>query len=257
MQQVADGFEPGRRVKVERGIYRQANGKYAVCFMLDGKPRFRPLIWSWHERSARRLFGRPGSGALRPLRPRCGCALGRGGRRTLCPARSRAGQAVAVRAAPKKRRTTLRSLQSRLAPGHRPERLTSRSRLRSVSVNAMDGTSRIERGKGPTALTTEVLYFHGCPNHEHLLEHLEHLLPREGVDAESSRARRLMTRARGASGSSGRPRYAWTGATSSLAPLTAATTGSGAACTKPETAWAESRPTNGSSTLTNRNENRV
>ncbi len=43
MQQVADGFEPGRRVRVERGIYRQANGKYAVCFMLDGKPRFRTV----------------------------------------------------------------------------------------------------------------------------------------------------------------------------------------------------------------------
>ena len=32
---------PGRRVRVERGIYRQPNGKYTVCFMLDGKPRFR------------------------------------------------------------------------------------------------------------------------------------------------------------------------------------------------------------------------
>jgi hypothetical protein len=43
MQQVADGFEPGRWVRVERGIYRQANGKYAACFMLDGKPRFRTV----------------------------------------------------------------------------------------------------------------------------------------------------------------------------------------------------------------------
>ena len=68
MQQVADGFEPGRRVRVERGIYRQANGKYAACFMLDGKPAcgLSELIWSSHERSARRLFGRPGSGSLRP-----------------------------------------------------------------------------------------------------------------------------------------------------------------------------------------------
>jgi integrase len=34
---------PGRRVRVERGIYRQPNGKYAVCFMLDGKARFRTV----------------------------------------------------------------------------------------------------------------------------------------------------------------------------------------------------------------------
>lgn len=34
---------PGRRVRVERGIYRQPNGKYAVCFMFDGKPRFRTV----------------------------------------------------------------------------------------------------------------------------------------------------------------------------------------------------------------------
>lgn len=32
-----------RRERVERGIYRQANGKYPVCFMLAGKPRFRTV----------------------------------------------------------------------------------------------------------------------------------------------------------------------------------------------------------------------
>jgi integrase len=44
MQLMSD--EPGsmlRRVRVERGVYRQRNGKYAVCFMLDGKPRFRTV----------------------------------------------------------------------------------------------------------------------------------------------------------------------------------------------------------------------
>jgi integrase len=35
--------EPSARVRVERGIYRQPNGKYAVCFMLDGKPTFRTI----------------------------------------------------------------------------------------------------------------------------------------------------------------------------------------------------------------------
>jgi hypothetical protein len=32
-----------QRRRVERGIYRQPNGKYAVCFMLAGKPRFRTV----------------------------------------------------------------------------------------------------------------------------------------------------------------------------------------------------------------------
>ncbi len=32
-----------RRVRIERGIYLQPNGKHAVCFMVDGKPRFRTV----------------------------------------------------------------------------------------------------------------------------------------------------------------------------------------------------------------------
>jgi hypothetical protein len=44
-------------VRVERGIYRQANGKYAVCFMLDGKPRFRTLGYDLElARAERRAF---------------------------------------------------------------------------------------------------------------------------------------------------------------------------------------------------------
>jgi hypothetical protein len=34
---------PRGRVRIERGIYRQPNGKYAVCFRLAGKPRFRTV----------------------------------------------------------------------------------------------------------------------------------------------------------------------------------------------------------------------
>jgi hypothetical protein len=34
------GAAPRGRVRVERGIYRQQNSKYVVCFMLDGRPRF-------------------------------------------------------------------------------------------------------------------------------------------------------------------------------------------------------------------------
>ena len=34
---------PKRRTRVERGIYREPSGRYAVCFMLRGKPRFRTV----------------------------------------------------------------------------------------------------------------------------------------------------------------------------------------------------------------------
>ena len=43
MHEVVEGIESRRRVRVERGIYRQVNGKYVVCFMLDGRPRFRTV----------------------------------------------------------------------------------------------------------------------------------------------------------------------------------------------------------------------
>lgn len=32
-----------RRIRVERGIYRQPSGKYTVCFMLDGRLTFRTV----------------------------------------------------------------------------------------------------------------------------------------------------------------------------------------------------------------------
>jgi hypothetical protein len=32
-----------RRVRVERGIYRQENGRYAVCVMVERRPRFRTI----------------------------------------------------------------------------------------------------------------------------------------------------------------------------------------------------------------------
>lgn len=42
MSQMRSG-RPVGRTRVERGVYRQPNGKYAVCFMLDGKPPFRTV----------------------------------------------------------------------------------------------------------------------------------------------------------------------------------------------------------------------
>jgi hypothetical protein len=40
---IVDARRAARRVRVERGIYQQPNGAYAVCFMVDGKPRFRTV----------------------------------------------------------------------------------------------------------------------------------------------------------------------------------------------------------------------
>jgi Phage integrase, N-terminal SAM-like domain len=46
-----------RRVWVERGIYRERNGKYAVCFMLAGKPTFRTVGYELSTaRQERRTF---------------------------------------------------------------------------------------------------------------------------------------------------------------------------------------------------------
>jgi len=33
----------GRRIRIERGLYQQSNGKYAVCVIVEGRPRFRTL----------------------------------------------------------------------------------------------------------------------------------------------------------------------------------------------------------------------
>jgi hypothetical protein len=47
----------GRRSRVERGIYRQPNGRYTVCFMLDGRPTFRTVGYDLDgARRERRAF---------------------------------------------------------------------------------------------------------------------------------------------------------------------------------------------------------
>jgi hypothetical protein len=40
---MAASSRPDRRRRAARGIYEQSNGRYAVCVMVDGKPRFRTL----------------------------------------------------------------------------------------------------------------------------------------------------------------------------------------------------------------------
>jgi integrase len=66
-----DGVEASRRVRVERGVYRQPNGKYAVCFMLDGRPRFRTVEGDLDAaRSARARLAIAAQAGLLPVCPR-------------------------------------------------------------------------------------------------------------------------------------------------------------------------------------------
>ncbi len=60
-----------RRVRVERGIYRQPNGRYAVCFMAAGKPRFRTVSEDLDEaRVTRALLIKAGKRGEVPVSPR-------------------------------------------------------------------------------------------------------------------------------------------------------------------------------------------
>jgi integrase len=52
-----EDHRPVRRARVEQGIYLQPNGKYAVCFMVAGRPRFRTVGYDIEEaRAERTLF---------------------------------------------------------------------------------------------------------------------------------------------------------------------------------------------------------
>src|SRR2546428_2652949 len=60
-----------RRVRVERGIYRQKNGKYAVCVRVDGQARFRTLeaatlVEALRQRELLQSAGRLGNLPLSP-----------------------------------------------------------------------------------------------------------------------------------------------------------------------------------------------
>jgi integrase len=68
---ITDSQAPVRRERVERGVYRQPNGKYAVCFMLDGKPRFRTVDGDLDEaRAARARLAIAAQAGLLPACPR-------------------------------------------------------------------------------------------------------------------------------------------------------------------------------------------
>ena len=49
------GSTSARRVRVERGIYRQPNGKYAVCWRHAGRLRFRTVGFDLAEARRERL----------------------------------------------------------------------------------------------------------------------------------------------------------------------------------------------------------
>ena len=61
-----------RRVRVERGIYRQANGRYAVCVMVEGRPRFRTVdsVTLAEARRERELLQIAAARGELPLAPR-------------------------------------------------------------------------------------------------------------------------------------------------------------------------------------------
>jgi integrase len=61
-----------RRVRVERGIYQQSNGKYAVCVRVDGRARFRTVEATTLEeaRGQRELLQSAGRRGELPLSPR-------------------------------------------------------------------------------------------------------------------------------------------------------------------------------------------
>jgi integrase len=66
-----DDVDRCRRVRVERGVYQQPNGKYAVCFMLGGKPRFRTVDGDIDAaRSARARLAIAAQAGLLPACPR-------------------------------------------------------------------------------------------------------------------------------------------------------------------------------------------
>ena len=61
-----------RRVRVERGIYQQPNGKYAVCVRVDGRARFRTVEAATllDARRQRELLQSAGQLSAFPLSPR-------------------------------------------------------------------------------------------------------------------------------------------------------------------------------------------
>jgi integrase len=60
-----------RRRRLERGIYQQPNGRYAVCVMVDGRPRFRTLSAPTlsEARRQRELLQAAGRAGALPLSP--------------------------------------------------------------------------------------------------------------------------------------------------------------------------------------------
>jgi hypothetical protein len=60
-----------RRRRVARGIYEQPNGRYTVCVMVDGQPRFRTVTAAtigeaWHQRELLQSLARIGELAVSP-----------------------------------------------------------------------------------------------------------------------------------------------------------------------------------------------
>jgi len=133
---------PGRRVRIERGIYRQPNGKYAVCFMHEGKPRFRTVGYDLAlARRERETLSRAASFGVLACAPRLSFAKLAGFWLARFEHRVRAGQ---------RRERTLGAhryqLQAHLLPAlaERPARSITASDVAEL-IEALRGQGRSER----------------------------------------------------------------------------------------------------------------
>ncbi len=67
------GSKRWEHVRIERGIYQQSNGKYAVCVMIEGKPRLRTVSSSLASKDVEVEAGLENEDArARASRPRAG-----------------------------------------------------------------------------------------------------------------------------------------------------------------------------------------
>jgi hypothetical protein len=81
---MSDIQRPAQRVRVEQGIYQQPNGKYAVCFMVEGNRAFEPSATT----------STPPASSAPPTSTQPDGGSPRGTAAALCPGRGLVGRAL-------------------------------------------------------------------------------------------------------------------------------------------------------------------
>jgi integrase len=129
--------ESRRRVRVERGIYRQPNGRYAVCVMIDGRPSLRrSRATSSRRGSSASSYARPPAA---PADPVAAAHLRRGRLPVAGPVRTRV-------ATGERRERTLENYRYYLDHHLLPE--LGRKRIRSLTPGDMASLVAALSGKG-------------------------------------------------------------------------------------------------------------